>query len=114
MFTPIARDKNQIAYYNPSIGTFSIFGLDKWVHYNNEYALLVCCLALVTPYWAEATDFNVLSGDIATLIDVINQANDEASKPGPDTINLEGGTYRFSEPDLTDSVNSTNGANNLL
>ena len=26
MFTPLVRDKNQIAYYDPGIGTFSIFG----------------------------------------------------------------------------------------
>lgn len=70
-------------------------------------------LLLTTPHSVEATDFFVRSGDVERLVAVINQANDEASNPGPDTINLEGGTYRFTEPNPTEPVNLTNGANAL-
>ncbi len=42
--------------------------------------------------------FNVAAGDEAGLVAAINAANDEASNPGVDTINISG-TYTFTNPD---------------
>jgi hypothetical protein len=39
---------------------------------------------------------NVAAGDVNALIAAIKDANDETTHPGPDTINLAGGTYTFS------------------
>ena len=44
------------------------------------------------------------------LVAAINQANATSE---PDTINLESGTYSFTEPDSTEPVNLTDGANAL-
>jgi hypothetical protein len=73
---------------------------------SKRFALL---LALATPYFVGATDFNVAPFDVEGLIGAINQANDEGLHPGPDTINLGAGVYTLTRPDMTANVNNTNG-----
>lgn len=67
------------------------------------WGMWLCCLivstqmiayivfTLATPPTVHAADFPV--GDVTGLIDAINNANDEVTNQGPDTINLVKGTY---------------------
>ena len=55
---------------------------------------------------AHATEFSV--GNVTELIEAINSANDESNYPGPNTINMNRGTYT-----LTDVDNDTDGPNGL-
>ncbi len=58
------------------------------------------------PNVAYSAVFDIASGDVPALIAAINAANDEASNPGADTINLAAGTYTLEAPaEFTDGPN---------
>ncbi|MGH7885920.1 MAG: IPTL-CTERM sorting domain-containing protein [Thermodesulfobacteriota bacterium] len=76
----------------------------KWKHSLAGVALLLALGA--SP--ATANDFNVGGGNVAALIQAINDANDEAANPGADTIILDGSTFT-----LTEINNNTLGNNGL-
>jgi len=58
--------------------------------------------------FSEAAVFNCNAGNVACLINSINDANDEVANPGVDTINLDGSTFT-----LTLENNDTFGPNGL-
>jgi hypothetical protein len=69
-------------------------------------AISVLLLVIATSHSFGAPIFDIGSGDVSRLIAVINLVNDEATNPGPYTINLKGGTYGLTEPvDMADGAN---------
>src|SRR5262249_45318476 len=83
----------------------AVVAVNTWLSYLFGSLLVMAFIGAGGPVPVHAAEFFCSSGNVTCLIAAINQANTQA---GPDTINLDPGTYT-----LTSINNVTNGNNGL-